>query len=471
MLPTPRNYAIYPSVIQADKPTLMTVAPTEKAFLLFEDEEYLLTVISINSDEPYYHAPKSHKNITVKAKDGVLRFTYEFPGEQEHVILLQYNGKKIFEFNVYSLYEDLYRLTPLRGDLHTHSYRSDGKRDPAALAGHFREQGYDFFALTDHNRYYPGGEIDETYAGVGLGITRVLGEEVHAPGSVVHIVHAGGKKSVTAQYIDTRLDYEAGVAECMTRVPDSIPEQYKERYAMAMWTTERIHEAGGLAIFPHPYWRPGKAYAYNVCDEFAFALLKSGMFDAYELVGGMTQPDINRSVAMWSELRAQGLSIAVVGSSDVHGLEASPIFPHNFTICFAERNTNDAIVDAIKAHNSVAVEAVGEEYRRQYRCYGSLRLVSYAQFLMKFYFPAMTRVCQGEGVAMRSYAMGLADAKLIELQVQQTADFRNRFFGRTEAPLPSADILAFEAKWREKQLSGPISKGSLVDTTTVSRQI
>ena len=210
---------------------------------------------------------------------------------------------------------------------------------------------------------------------------------------------------------------------------------------------------------------------FNVCDELALILLKSGMFDAYELVGGMTQPDINRSVAMWSELRAQGLSIAVVGSSDVHGLEASPIFPNNFTICFAENNTNDAIVSAIKAHNSVAVEAVGEEYRRQYRCYGSLRLVSYAQFLMKFYFPAMTRVCQGEGVAMRSYAMGLADAKLIELQVQQTADFRDRFFGRTEAPLPSADILAFEAKWREKQLSGPISKGSLVDTTTVSRQI
>jgi len=471
MLPTPSNYAIYPSVIPADKKVQMTIAPAEKAFLLFDNEEYLITVIAVNSDEVFYHSPKTRKTLTLTPQNGVLRFDCEFPGEQEHVILMEYKGKKIAQFHVYSLYEDLYRLTPLRGDLHAHSYRSDGKRDPAALAGHFREQGFDFFALTDHNRYYPGSEIDETYEGVKLGLTRVLGEEVHTPGSVVHIVHVGGKRSVTAQYIENRPEFNAAVAECLTKVPEYVPEQYRERYAMAMWSTQRIHEAGGIAIFPHPYWRPGKSYAYNVCDEFAIMLLKSGMFDAYELVGGMTQPDINRSVALWSELRAEGLSIAVVGSSDVHGIEASPFFPHNFTICFAEENTNDAIIAAIKAQNSVAVESAGEEYGRQYRCYGSLRLVSYAQFLLKFYFPAMCRVCQGEGVAMRSYAMGLADAKLIELQAEQTADFRNRFFGRIEAPLPNADIIEFEAKWRKVQLAGPISKGSVIDTDTVSRQI
>ena len=72
---------------------------------------------------------------------------------------------------------------------------------------------------------------------------------------------------------------------------------------------------------------------------------------------------------------------------------------------------------------------------------------------------------------MRNYAMGLSDAKLIELQAEQTADFRNRFFGRIEAPLPNADIIEFEAKWRKVQLAGPISKGSVIDTDTVSRQI
>ena len=74
--------------------------------------------------------------------------------------------KVLQKFNVFSVGEDLYGLTPLKGDLHSHSYRSDGKRDPADLAGHFREQGYDFLALTDHNRYYPGGEIDDVFKDV-----------------------------------------------------------------------------------------------------------------------------------------------------------------------------------------------------------------------------------------------------------------------------------------------------------------
>ncbi|MBQ8409726.1 MAG: PHP domain-containing protein [Clostridia bacterium] len=449
----------------------MTIIPTEKAFLLFEGEEYKLSVISINSDEPSYYSPTTHKTLTVRAEGGVLRFTYIFPDEQEHLIIVEYNGKKLQELTVYSLYEDLYGLTPLRGDLHSHSYRSDGKRDPAALAGHYREQGYDFFALTDHNRYYPGGEIDETYSGVDLALTRVKGEEVHTPGSVVHIVHVGGKASVTEQYINDREGYEAAVSEYMTRVPDAVPEQYRERYAMAMWATDRIHEAGGLAIFPHPYWRPGRAYTYNVCDEFARILLKSGMFDAYELVGGMTQPDINRSIALWGDLRAEGLRISVVGSSDVHGLEASPYFPHLFTICFAEDNDNDSVVRAIKSGRSVAVEATGAEYDRQYRCYGSLRLVSYAQFLLKNYFPVALRLCQGEGVAMRNYSMGLADKQVIELQAEQYRAFRDRFFGRTAPALPSFDMLNFEAKWRKVQLDGPLTKGSKLDSSTVSRQI
>ena len=57
MLPTPRNYAAYPSVMLADTPVQMTIIPTEKAFLLFEDEQYDLTIIDINSDERCYHNP------------------------------------------------------------------------------------------------------------------------------------------------------------------------------------------------------------------------------------------------------------------------------------------------------------------------------------------------------------------------------------------------------------------------------
>lgn len=474
MLPTPKNYAVSPAVLPADRETLVTITAKEKCFLFVEGEEYKLNIISVNADEPAYSAPTSHKWVQVTAHGGALCARYVFEGEGEYKISIYKDDKKLGEVYLYSLKEDLYALTPYRGDFHGHSFRSDGKRDPSALAGHYREMGYDFFTLTDHNRYYPGGEIDDTYKDVKLGITRVFGEEVHAPGSVIHIVHAGGTSSVTEIYAK---DVEGFLAEIdnkyVAMVPDYVPENFKSRYAKAIWACEKIHEAGGIAIFPHPFWRPGKSAVYNVRDEYACMFLRSGMFDAYELLGGMGQAGNNVSVAMWGDLRADGVKINVVGSSDVHGLEKSPFFPNLFTICFAERNENGALIDAVRKGLSVAVEGAGYEYDRQYRAYGSYRLVSYAQFLLKYYFPELTRTCQGEGVAMRAYACGeITDPAAIELQVEVTNNFRDRFFGRKPALLPTEKILAFEDKWRDRHMEGPLTKGSSLELSAINgRQI
>ena len=175
---------------------------------------------------------------------------------------------------------------------------------------------------------------------------------------------------------------------------------------------------------------------------------------------------------MWAELRAEaGLKISVVGSSDVHITEDSYSFPHLYTICFAKDNSHDAIIEAIRVGNTVAVEDDGSEYDRQYRCYGSLRLVTYAQFLLKHFFLERQRICQGEGIAMRQYAMGAVSAELIELQVEQSDDYRARFFGRKAPVLPSQKILKFEDKWREVHLNGPITKGGVVYSEEVTRQI
>lgn len=468
MLPTPANYSVYPSVVPADTAVELTIAPNEKSFLLFPDVTYVLTLIQVNGDEDWYHAPRNHTTLTAKAEDGILRFTYTFSGEQEHVILLAREGEKpMAELSVYSLYPDLLHLRPLRGDFHTHSYRSDAKRDPSALAGHFREQGYDFFALTDHNRFYPGAEIDETYAGLKMGLARVTGEEVHAPESILHIIHVGGRSSVAGRYVADPEAYAKEVAACAERVPADVPTAYRDRYARAMWTTEKIHAAGGLAIYPHPYWKPGKSRAFHAQDDFARLMLKSGMFDAYELVGGMGQEGINRSIALWGELRAEGVNIPVVGSSDVHGLEKAETFPYLYTICFAEANANDAIIDAVRAGRSVAVEATGIDYACQNRCYGSLRLVGYAHFLLRRYFPQMQRICQGEGVAMRAYAIGEADRALIELQAEQAENFYLRFFGKLAPVLPTTAMREQVARWREIQKAGPSGKGSLVSGTNM----
>lgn len=471
MFPNHKIYTIWPSVVPADRSCNMIISPCERAFLLFEGEEYTVQIMAVNGDEKHYHEPTCINTVKVTANDGILRFNYCFEGEQEYTLRLIYGDKILQTMTVYSLYEDLYALRPLRGDLHAHSYRSDGRGDPAALAGHFREQGYDFFALTDHNRFYPGEEIDEVYDGVNTRFTRVRGEEVHTPGSDLHIVHVGGAESITSIYVHERERYEAEVKECIPRVPQSVPAMYVERYAMAMWATDKIHSVGGLAIFPHPYWRP-QARIYNVNDEFSRILLKSGMFDAFELAGGMGQQGINRALALWGDLRAEGANITVVGSSDIHGLTKSETFPDCFSVVFAKDNSNDSIIEAVKSGLSVAAEANGYEYDRQYRFYGQLRLVSYALFLIKHYFPERQRLCQGEGVAMRAFAMNEASAELVEKQAELSASFEDRFFGKKAPILPDSDMLEFENKWRKTHIEvGPPTKGSSIDAPPVTRQI
>jgi hypothetical protein len=238
-----------------------------------------------------------------------------------------------------------------------------------------------------------------------------------------------------------------------------------------MWITDRIHEAGGLAIFPHPFWKPGGSRVFNVQEEFARVILKSGMYDAYELVGGMGQIGINFSINLRAELLAEGVKFPVVGSSDVHGIVGAETFPHLFTICFAKDNSADSIMEALKAGKTVAVEATGDEYKRHYRCYGDLRLVYYAQFLLANYFPQLQRICAGEGVAMRNYLMGLAPASLIEAQVEQTESFKTEFFGKRDYIAVSDEVREYEDKWREVQLAGPTGKGSAYHSEKITRQI
>ncbi len=471
MLPTAVNYRVVPAVVPAGRETEIKILPNERAFIFFDGAEYRLHIICADDDEVNYFTPTTKHTLDLVADGGILRFNYTFSREQEYLLLLEREEKKVAEFYIYSLKEDLYALSPLRGDFHGHSYRSDGKRDPGALLGHYREQGYDFMSLTDHNRYYPGLETDAAYEGVKLGITRVPGEEVHAPGCMVHVVHVGGKSSVAELYVKDLPKYQTDIEEYIPKVPESIPEQYRERYAKLMWVTDRIHEAGGLAIFPHPYWKPGASRVFDVCDEFARILLSSGMFDAYELVGGMGQIGVNFSINLRSDLLYEGVKMPVVGSSDVHGIVATPTFPHYFTVCFAESNTPDAIVKALKEGKTVAVEATGDEYARHYRCYGDLRLVYYAQFLLTHYFPSLQRICAGEGIAMRNYLMGISPASLIEATAEQTKYFKEEFFGIREPILPSADIRAFEDKWREVHLAGPLTKGSAAHSGKINRQI
>ncbi len=82
-----------------------------------------------------------------------------------------------------------------RGNLHTHSNRSDGALSPAETAQIYRDAGYDFIALTDHFRPEYGYPITDTRDLRSVGFTTLIGAELHAPrteaGQEWHIVAVG----------------------------------------------------------------------------------------------------------------------------------------------------------------------------------------------------------------------------------------------------------------------------------------
>lgn len=461
----PQNYTVWPSLFPAHKTAHLTVTATEPAFFPKEKTAYRLRVNSVdnNAFNVYADGEKAFTWIDVIPKDGKWEADFTFSEEGPYSVTLFADDKQLCRMEVYALEPDLYERRPLLGDLHIHSYRSDGARCPMAQPGHYRSEGYEFMYLTDHNRYAPSEEAQDAYEGVKLGLGIYRGEEVHTPGSCVHIVHAGGSYSVADIYYNHPDVYEKGLEEARRRVPDSVPEECRERYARALWATDEIHKAGGLAIFPHPYWIPGKLNAYNVETDFAKILLKSGMFDAFELFGGVGEL-ICLQEMLYNDLLREGVSLPVVGSSDTH--EKTDLFNRRQTIVFAKEFSNEGIKEAIKSGFSVALRKDGYGEKINTSFYGTVRLTKYAIFLEKNYYNRLTEIVSGEGMMMRQYLVGECDGKLLSSLSERGNEFYARFSGKAAVPVPSAKILRKEKKWRRVQIKSPDGKGSELKTSS-----
>lgn len=67
-----------------------------------------------------------------------------------------------------------------RGNLHTHSNRSDGALDPQEVCRRYKNEGYDFIALTDHFLGRYGFPVVDTTPYRDDGFTTILGAELHS---------------------------------------------------------------------------------------------------------------------------------------------------------------------------------------------------------------------------------------------------------------------------------------------------
>lgn len=361
-----RRYFVSPSVAVPGRETVFTVVPREGAFYFSPDVDYHVSVTPMHVDrdapEPDYH---------LHGEGGVLRFTHIFSSEGLHELRILPDGdaKGRLVLQLYAIGEDLADLIPMKGDFHLHTCRSDGKEAPAEVAAKCRENGFDCAAITDHNRYFPSEEAAEAYAGLATDLLLLRGEEVHTPTTNLHIVHVGGKRSVTERYVKAREEYEAEVDTIASGMANDT-SIYRRRMAMARWAVDQIHAAEGLAILPHPYWIKN---IYNINDAMLRRLFAEVDFDAFEIFGAQEVSGNNLAAAVFAELRENGLRIPVVGNSDSHGGDGDRRFGRLYTVLLAADRTREAVMDAIRAGRTAAVEMGADG---EYRVLGSYRMVA-----------------------------------------------------------------------------------------------
>lgn len=422
-----RFFTVFPSVVKAGVVTEITITAIHKKVLMKDGEYRLRVVPKEKRDFPRNAELKILGNkfneLTAIAKDSKITFSYNFKNEQEYrLILLSENGDKLYDFGIYALANDLFGTLPYRGDMHMHTTCSDGLGTIAQLTSACRQMGLDFICITDHHKHYPSIEAIKMFEGADTGLTILPGEEVHnCDMGYIHIVNLGGRSSVN-ELIEN--DYE-GLCKTLKKEAEKITELDEIDafdFVMRRWICDRIREAGGKAIFPHPYW--------TICDEyhsetdFVIYSLKQGIYDIFEVFGGC-KPNENRlQASLWQNLRLNGIDMPIVGSTDAHDyVKENELFGKYCTVVFVKNG--EEIIDAIMDKRSVAVDIIDE--KAPY-IVGNFRLVKYATFLMENFYPVYETYTQDLGALMRSYAENGDCKKAIETVNRKAQEYRTQFF-------------------------------------------
>ncbi len=212
-----------------------------------------------------------------------------------------------------------------RGSLHAHSRRSDGTATLAQMVGWYRDHGYQFAAMTEHNLRVDPDELaplqDDRFV-------VIAGEEVtnSARGRPVHVN-----------------------ALCATRTVGGAQDFARPRDAIAA-TMERIRSLGGVPLLNHPNFR-------WALDEESVATGAQGdylleIWSGHPDVQPQGDADHPSAEALWDAVLARGASAAPAAVDDAHQLVLSPegegaIPGRAWVETFGEETTRAAICAAL----------------------------------------------------------------------------------------------------------------------------
>ncbi len=207
----------------------------------------------------------------------------------------------------------------LKGNLHTHTTRSDGLGTPEEVIRKYISHGYDFLAITDHRLYnyqnfvkdspitiIPGMEMDRNMEGPGI--------------HCFHTVCLGPAKK-DGNGFDQDQSFVRGI------VRDQV--EFQE-------VLDMIHMNGNITFYCHPQWSSTPAREFEqLQDNFAMEIWNSGC---------AMEREMDTNAAYWDELLVQGKKIYGVAVDDGHTMEQHCVG----WVRVACDNTIMAILEALK---------------------------------------------------------------------------------------------------------------------------
>lgn len=312
--------------------------------------------------------------LEVEAEAGVLRFYYSFREEQLYRVVVAEKTDTVpsalGRFSIYALGEDMFPLAPMIGELHCHTIFSDGFESVELILDTAVSRGLDFIAITDHNDFRSAAEARRLVEEKKLPLTLIRGVEYSSSFTGMHIISLGAPGMVPSEFYSPEKP-EGG--------PTPGTEEYIRRLSSA------IRAAGGVSVMCHPMWKPLVYYIKRMDVPYTLVkdLLSEDIFDAVEIVSGSPDGDLMTSLEQYQIAVAAGAAperIAYLGGTDSHNYSTDPIAGKHFTMVFAHENSERGILEAVRSRRTVAVQLVDD---KNAFCFGPLRLVRYARFLLK----------------------------------------------------------------------------------------
>lgn len=252
-----------------------------------------------------------------------------------------------------------------RGNLHTHSNRSDGALDPAEVCRRYAAQGYDFIALTDHFVGLYNYPVVDTRPFRGPGFTTILGAELHSGamenGELWHILAVG----LPDDFAPSNSPHFAPVAD-------------QESGAQI---AARAVAAGAFVAIAHPQWS-----GLTLADAEAIDAAHAVEIYNHGCAVGADRPD---GTAIADLLLARGRRLSLIATDDAHFTE--PDHFGGWVMVKAPENTPDALLAALKAGHFYSSQ--GPEFRGIVLGEKSVEISSSA---------VATVIVQGAGTAARA---------------------------------------------------------------------